>query len=69
MPTTPSRGDGRARPQNPILCPNDGQQKTLLITEQGRYSVRATESPEPAPVALRITPNQTFEVTRYETIR
>lgn len=51
------------------LWPEFSQQKTLVITDQGYYSVRATGKPATAPVALRITPNHDFEVIRYETIR
>ena len=46
-----------------------GPQKTLVITDQGYDSVRATGKPATAPVALRITPKHNFEVIRYETIR
>lgn len=51
------------------LRPEFTQQKTPIIADRGYHFVRATGKPAQAPVALRITPNQTFEVTRYETIR
>ena len=51
------------------LCLNSGHKKTPISDDRGWYSVRATGKPATAPVALRITPNRDFEVTRYETIR
>ena len=51
------------------LCLNSGHKKTPIIADRGYHFVRATGKPAQAPVALRITPNRDFEVTRYETIR
>lgn len=47
---------------------NSIQQKTLLVSGQGGYSVRATEAPELVSVALRNTTKLNFEVSRYEII-
>ena len=45
---------------------NSGHEKTLPFEGQGWYSVRATGKPDPAPVALRITPKRPFGAIRYE---
>lgn len=47
---------------------NFNHKKTLLVSGQGRYSVRAVEAAGVATTALRNTTNLHFEVSRYETI-
>ena len=44
------------------------QQKTLLVSGQGGYSVRAVEAAGVAATALRNTTKSNFEVSRNETI-
>jgi len=56
------------RAGTPRLRLNDGQQKTLLIAGQGRYSVRTRERLDNASLALRNPPKHDFEVSRHETI-
>lgn len=43
-------------------------QKTLLVSEQGGYSIRATARLRKLAVALRSTAKHNFEVNRYEII-
>ena len=47
---------------------NFTQQKTLLVTGQGGYSVRATARRRKLAVALRNTTKRHFEVSRHEAI-
>lgn len=67
--TRPDPSPAGVRAGKARLCPNSGQQKTLRIAGQGRYSVRATGKPATAPVALRITPKTNFGAIRHETIQ
>ena len=64
--TLPNPSPAGVRAGNAALCLNSGQQKTPIIADRGYYFGRATGSPPKAPVALRITPNQTFGAIRYE---
>ena len=56
------------RAGNEPLRPEFAHKKALLIAGQGRYSVRARERRQNAPVALRNPQNRTFGVSRHETI-
>lgn len=47
---------------------NSIPQKTLLVSGQGGYSVRAVEAGDIVSTALRNTTKRHFEVSRYETI-
>jgi len=45
---------------------NSPQKETPPVEGRGWYSLRATDKPWQAPVALRNTTKTNFEVSRYE---